>query len=115
MVLSPSWTNPTRVLVRVGAGTSLTNAQINELIVENEGWFRTWFKETITYNEDNLTHQFVRKAIELYTALDVIASTPMSYRTLNDASLALAALQEELRKVEGVLGAQGIADNIKRT
>ena len=114
------WTDSTLVKARLKTGTSLTSAEIDEFIEQNEGWLEVWLKDTGVSvpagipNMTNKIHKFGRKIVEIMTVLDIIMSTPMSFRTLEEAYLAANISADQMNEFKKLLDAQGVADYVRK-
>jgi len=77
-----------------GAGTSLTDAEIEEHIEQVEGHLKVILRipSTFTFSSANKLHKSLRMAVSAKTAMIAIASTSQSFNTLEQAALALDVL-----------------------
>lgn len=104
--MATKYTTNTLVLQMLkGAGTSMTTSEIDEIINMCEAYFDTILKipSTFTFNAASRGHQILRLAVTLKAAMLVIASTPQSYNTLDQAGLALDLLYSEYTDVSKML------------
>jgi len=87
-----TWTDATIVKTYLkGAGTSLSNDEIDDMIEENEAYLKTRLKIPSTFTFDATTyptHLTLRHLANLSTVMDIIASTNLCFLTLEHAALA---------------------------
>lgn len=113
---SVKYTSDTIVNDRIqGAGTSLSSAEINEIIVQCEGYLDTMMKlpSTFSFSQSKSAHLTIRKAATDMAALYVLAATPMSWQTLNQVALASDILRDSLMGSLKLLADQDYVNYIK--
>ena len=98
--MAVEWTTATIVRQSLkGAGTSLTDAEIENFIEQNEGFMETVLKipASFAYNSALKPHRFLQKLVTVMTAIDVLASTPQSFNTFTsiDAASKILVYQYE--------------------
>ena len=91
------WTDATRVREYVKQGTALTDAEIEDIIQSSEGYFKNVLCQNttdFTFSAAKKAHWMLREAATLRAALIVIATTPLSLRTTQEAYMALQVYQQ---------------------
>src|SRR3990167_8305336 len=96
--MAVTWTDSTRGKTRIKSGTSMTSSEIDDLIEQNEGLIidRMKIPSSFIFDAAKKEHLILRKAVEAMTVLLVIASTPMSFQTLESAYMAANITKDEL-------------------
>jgi len=92
------WSTSTIVTTYLkGSGTSLTAAEIDDMIEQAEAFVKVVLKipTTFTFDSGNGRHLYLRDLVTTQVARRVIASTPQSHNTLAQAQLTLDVLEEE--------------------
>ena len=83
------------------------------LIDQNEAFIQGLIKHTdITFDASKKLHLILRRFAEALTVYDVIMATPMSFRTLEEASLAMDIAAEEVAQCFRLLDQAGIVADI---
>ena len=115
--MAVEWTDSTRVRARIKSGSSMTNAEIDDLIEQNEGFVKTQLKldTTFTFSASKKPHLLLRKVAEAMTVLNVIASTPLSFLTLEQAYSEANITRDEIDMINEILEGTGARDFIKNS
>lgn len=101
------------------SGTSLTDAEIEKFIEENEGWLEVFLKDTTVSitspgNPTNKAHLFGSALVEHMTIMDCKAAVPMSDRTLEEAFLTLNVSVDKVKMYMDLLKDKGVADFVRK-
>jgi hypothetical protein len=99
--MAVEWTTHTIVLTYIkGAGTSLSQAEIEAMIEQTEGYFKVLLKlpTTFTFSASNKYHLLLRDIVTLRVALRIIASTLQSFYTLQEAGMAADILIDQYKE-----------------
>lgn len=92
MIMAVEWTTAT--IIRDMLGTTnfsgIPDAEIEELIEQNEGFIETALKipSSLAFDNSKKPHKIIRKLVSLLTCLDIVGAYGMSFITLDSARLA---------------------------
>lgn len=96
----PTFTTATIVKARVKGSSLPTDAEVNDMIDETEGYLEMLLRKTLTFADSRM--QLCREMVTNYAAVKVIAENPANYASTAEASLAadiLWATAERARKL----------------
>lgn len=93
------WTTAAIVSQHIMAGTSLTTAQIEEVISQCESVAAIVLKipSTFTFSATNIYHMALRQLVTIMAARLIIASNMQSFNTLDQAGLALDLYEQQFQ------------------
>lgn len=119
MAVQGQWTDATRVRAYVKSGSALSDAQMEDIIANAEGYVKAFTKFTnhsaFSLDESKRLHLALREAATLRAAMLVIASTPMSFRSLNEASFAADMISDMYIQSIKLLEDSGVVEDIERS
>lgn len=96
------------------AGSSMTDAEIEEVIEMCEAWVDAWLKidDTFSFSASTIGHKLLRLLVSTKAARIIVASTPLSHQTLTQAAMTLDLLQEEYEEAVKIAGQTDVRDYI---
>lgn len=119
MAVQGQWTDATRVRAYVKSGSALTDAQMEDIIANAESFISAFVKfkdySAFALSESKRLHLALREAATLRAAMLVIASTPMSFRTLDEASMAANIISDMYLQSLKLLEDSGVIEDIERS